>query len=225
MPSRFDRDLAEPAPPLTLVSGGKNFLSETVIAYELGYKTQFSASASGSISVYYNQYDRLRSLSLTPVTVVPLVYQNGLEGDTYGAEMSSDFQLADGWRFHAGYSLLKERIRVKAGSTDFFNGLDETSDPQNQISLRSSFDLSRRVEFDALYRWVDVLRVNNGGSPAYVPSYGELNLRLAWNFAPGATMALVGENLLHAHHVEFGPPTAGREELQRNLYAKLSWAF
>ena len=35
---------------------------------------------------------------------------------------------------------------------------------------------------------------------------------------------VIGQNLLHNHHVEFGPPT-GRGAIQRGAYAKLAWGF
>ncbi len=105
---------------------------------------------------------------------------NNLEGDTYGFELSSTYQVLDGWQLHAGYNLLKEDIHVKRGQVDFSNGLNETADPQQQFSLRSSMDLPHDVELDAGLRWVDTLHNNNGPNPGTVPSY------LNWIFAlPG----------------------------------------
>ena len=46
-PSRIDRDLAEPAPPAPLIlRGGRNYGSEYVTAYELGYRGEVSSTAS-----------------------------------------------------------------------------------------------------------------------------------------------------------------------------------
>lgn len=224
-PSRLDRDLAEPLPPLTLISGNKNFSSETLTAYELGYRTPLSPTVSGSISLYYNHYDDLRGLSLTPVTVLPLVYSNALKGKSYGFEVSGDVRLTEWWSLHAGYSLLRTQLEVKAGHTDFFNTLDETADPKHQLSLRSSLNLFRNLEADFLLRWIDTLMVNNGGKPGTVPSYTELNVRLAWRFGASTEFSIVGQNLLHARHAEFGPPTPSREEIQRGVYGKLAWRF
>jgi iron complex outermembrane receptor protein len=57
-----------------------------------------------------------------------------------------------------------------------------------------------------------------------VPAYGELDGRLAWQATPAVECSIVGQNLLHAHHPEFGPP-ATRKEADRGVYGKLVWRF
>ena len=136
-PSRYDHDLSEPSPAYgTFLTGNSNFESETLIAYELGYRAQISRTLSGSLSLFYNDYDNLRSLNVTPTTTLPLYWGNNLEGDTWGFELSGDYQILNWWRLHGGYDLLKENIHVKPGQTDLDNGLGETADPENQVFLR-----------------------------------------------------------------------------------------
>ncbi|MDB6019021.1 MAG: TonB-dependent receptor [Pedosphaera sp.] len=229
-PSRVDRDIREPNGPIAVLAGMPSFVSETVIAYELGYRAQLSQKVSGSISAFYNDYDNIRSTSITPgglFGVLPLFFANNLQGETYGFELSADYQVLDGWRLHGGYDLLKEHIHVKSGQTDLNNGLNETADPQQQFSLRSSFDLPAHLELDTGLRWVDQLSLNNNGSPSIVPSYFELDARLAWHPTPRLEIAIVGQNLLHDHHQEYGTPNAlpVQEEIQRSVYAKVSWRW
>jgi len=98
-PSRIDHDLSEPAPPnLVVLKGSSDFESETLIAYELGYRGKFGPRAAASVSAFYNDYDHLRSTSFTPATVVPFYFANNLEGDTYGFELSANYQVTDWWR-------------------------------------------------------------------------------------------------------------------------------
>ena len=80
-PSRVDRDIYEPNPPPAVLEGSSNFKSETVIAYEVGYRAALGPNVSGSLSVFYNDYSDIRSLGYTPVTILPLLFQNSLEGD------------------------------------------------------------------------------------------------------------------------------------------------
>jgi iron complex outermembrane receptor protein len=169
-PSRVDSDLREPDPLTTILSGDSGFKSETLIAYELGYRARLGSKVSASLSMFYNDYDNVRSLSYTPITVVPLFFANNLAGYTYGAELSMDYQIVDRWRLHGGYDLLRERIHVKSGAFDLENALNETEDPQQQFSLRSSLDFPRHIELDGGLRWVDKLIANNNGVPATVPS-------------------------------------------------------
>ena len=234
-PSRYDRNLNIPtflAPPLdTFVSGSSDFESETVIAYELGYRAQLTSKISTSISAFYNNYDDLRSTTPGPTAnfFLPYVFANNLEGETYGLELSADYQILDWWRLHGGYDLLEENIRIKSGQVDSNGGLNETADPQNQFSLRSSMDLGHNVQLDTGLRWVDELHNNNGSNggavAGTVPSYFELDARLAWQVTPNLEVSLVGQNLLHDHHPEYGFPSPGREEIGRSVYGKVAWRF
>jgi iron complex outermembrane recepter protein len=224
-PSRLDTDLTEPSPPFTLIEGSRSFTSEVLLAYELGYRIQIGSDASASISTFYNDYTRLRSLSLTPVTFVPLVYENDLLGRTYGAEFSATYQVLDWWRLRGGYDLLEEHIWVRNGGTDFYNALDETEDPRYQFRIRSSMDLAHDVAFDTDLRFVDSLRVDNSGVAATVPSYYELGARIAWRVTANLELSIVGQNLLHAAHAEYGVPGPQQEEIQRTLFGKAAWKF
>ncbi len=119
---------------------------------------------------------------------------------------------------HGGYDLLKEDIRVKPGRTDFNNALNETADPQHRFSIRSSMDLPRNIQFDTALRWVDAFEFNNSGKPASVPSYCELDVRLSWHPTKNIELSVVGQNLLHDHHLEYVISSPNpREEIPRRL--------
>ena len=221
-PARYDRDLFEPSPAFgTLLAGNSSFQSETVIAYELGYRTQLGQRASGSLSAFYNDYDNLRSLgSQGAAGTLPIGFQNNLRAQTYGFELSANYQVTAGWRLHAGYDLLEEDIGIGRGG-DISKGLNETADPQQQVFARSTMDLPARTELDAELRWIDTVHNNNGGTPGVVPAYAELNLRLAWHLTKNLELSIVGQNLLHARHAEAGFPGPAREEITRAVYGKV----
>ncbi|MEO9054164.1 MAG: TonB-dependent receptor [Steroidobacteraceae bacterium] len=225
-PSRIDQDFSEAAPPhLVLLKGGSDFTSESVLAYELGYRVQLEQQVSASVSSFFNHYSDVRSTTLTPTTILPFFFANGLEGDTYGLEFSSNYQVSDTWSLHAGYILLKEHLHVKPGQTDINDALNETADPQHQFSLRSSLNLARRTEFDTALRWVDTLHNNNGPVVGTVPSYFELDTHLAWHASDRLEFALVGQNLLHNRHPEYGFPEPARPEIERSAYGKFTWRY
>ncbi len=231
-PSRIDHDLSEPAPAAVLVvlQGGSDFESETLLAYELGYRVQANSKLSVSIATFYNDYDDIRSTEpsahpFIPGLPFPLTFQNDLQGHTYGMELSANYQLLEGWRLHAGYNLLQEDLRVKPGEIDFSNAHNETADPQQQFSLRSDVELRRNVDLDVAFRWVDTLHVNNAAVVGIVPSYSELNLRLAWQVTPRVQLSVVGENLLHAQHPEYGFPGPTRIEIERSVFGRVQCRF
>jgi iron complex outermembrane recepter protein len=231
-PSRIDHDLAEPAPStgLVILQGGSGFRSETVVAYELGYRAQVSTRLTTSLSTFYNEYDHVRSIAPSPHPTIPglpfpLVFQNDLEGHTYGLELSADYQLLPAWRLHAGYTFLKENLRVKAGRFDFSDAHNETADPQQQFSLRSAVDLGRNLDVSTALRWIDTLHISNAAVVGIVPSYFELNARLGWHPTPKVELSLVGENLLHAQHPEYGFPNPSRIEIRRSLFGRIQCQF
>jgi iron complex outermembrane recepter protein len=228
-PSRVDRDEQIPLPAFAplgipyLQVDTSTFVSETVIAYEIGYRAQLNPMVTTSLSTFYNDYNDLRSTSETPLKVFPFFFQNNLTGQTYGAELTIDLQMLQWWQLHAGYDFLKELIHVKPGQIDLSNALNETADPENQASLRSSMNLPQNIEFDLNFRWVDKLPTNNNGVVEYVPSYAELDARLGWRPIDKLEISIVGQNLLHDRHLEyFVSPPSPTEEIRRSAYAKIS---
>jgi iron complex outermembrane receptor protein len=243
-PSRYDRDLLVPsglvnAPPpfqfpASFLRGNADFISEVLLAYEAGYRAALGPRVSLSVSTFYNDYHDLRSTTATATTPTyvfpfPIYFQNNLEGHTYGFELSASYQMLDGWRLHAGYDLLREDIHVKPGKTDATGATNETADPQQQVTLRSSMDLPGSVTLDAALRWVDKLRINNGPTAGpvvgIVPSYFGLDARLAWHVSDKLELSVVGQNLLHDRHTEYGFPSAAREQITRGVFGKITWGY
>jgi iron complex outermembrane receptor protein len=224
-PSRIDPELFAPSSPPFLLAGGPDFDSETLLAYELGYRVQPLARLALSLAAWYNDYDDLRSLEqVSPPAASPIVIANGLEGESYGAELTADYRVTDWWRLRAGYTELRIDIRPKPGSTDTSNGSAESHDPEHLFSLRSSLDLPGHWELDAAFRYVS--RIDN----QQVPAYGELDVRLGWQPSPRLEFSIVGQNLLHDHHAEFGAFANARgeitrREIERGVYGKVLWRF
>ena len=236
-PSRVDRDEQTTTPGLAFLGindilvGGADFVSETVVTYELGYRAQLTRELSGSISTFLNNYDDIRSVSYSPPPTAlnlgyPLIFENNLRAQTCGIELTTDYQVLEGWRLHAGYDLLEESVWIKPGETDLNNALNETADPKNQVFLRSSMDLPGKLEFDPAFRWVDSLTYNNNGTPGIVPSYAELDVRLGWHITENIEASVTGQSLLHDHHLEYvvSPPDP-QEEIQRSVYGKVACKF
>lgn len=225
-PSRIDRDLRQPAPPRLLVlSGDSAFRSETVVAYEAGYRAQLQPDLALSASLFFNRYDRLRSTSFTPATILPFFFANNLQAETYGAELRLDHQASPRWQWTVSYNFLEEDVHVAAGRADLNSARNETADPRHQLSLRSSHRLPGGLELDLAFRWVDELPINNGGTSALVPSYAELDARIGWQVNPNLELSLVGRNLLHDQHAEYGLPGAARGEIARAAHAQVTWRY
>jgi iron complex outermembrane receptor protein len=221
-PSRIDRDLFVPLAPGStslLLAGGPNFVSEDVLAYELGYRSEPSDRLSLTVATYYNEYSHIRSLErLTPPAPFPLVLGNGQAGSGFGAELTAEYRVTPWWRIRSGYTALRLHIHPEPGSTDTTFGSSEAHDPTQYGTLRQSLDLPAHLQFDLGFRYVGQI-VNQA-----VPAYGDLDGRLAWKVTPAVELSIAGQNLLHASHAEFGLPST-RFDATRGVIGKIVWGF
>ena len=226
-PSRADDDLilATTVPP-TRFSGNKALHSEEVLSYEVGYRAQLHERFSMDFALFYSEYDRLRSQE----TLAPGVTQRDekIFGETYGGEASLSWQPAPWWRLQGSYSYLNTQLHKASGSTDTASVLrDEGRNPQHQVTLQSSWDLSSAVNFDAVVRYVD--RLDSVAPFPDIPPYLQLDLRLAWRPSRNLELALTGQNLLDRRHSEFLPGAFGTlgqpREIERGFYGKFTWRF
>jgi iron complex outermembrane recepter protein len=219
-PSRIDTELLAPStPPFVLQGGGDRFDSETVIAYELGYRAELTQRLGLSIATFFNDYDDIRSVE--PIAGAPgqFIILNGLRAKTYGVELSATWQPLEWWRLRGGYTYFRKEIRL-GNSGDINRGRGEGNDPHHQFLVQSMVNLPANLEFDSVLRYVDNL---NQRGPL-VPSYASLDLRLAWQSTPNWEFAIVGQNLLDKRHAEFGAP-ATRQEIPRSVHGKVTWKF
>jgi iron complex outermembrane receptor protein len=219
LPTRFDDDLRIlAANGAVLIRGSSTFHPESLVAYEVGYGVLPDPHISLDIDLYYNDYDDLRSQE-SPPTVIPISLANRLRGRTYGAEISTRVQIQPWWRVSAWYSNLQKNLDFEPGSTDRSLGLQEGADPRNQVSLRSSMDLPHKTEFDFWLRHVSALEQP---SPPPVPAYTVFDVRAGWRPIEAFEIAVVGRNLPHRRHQEFGP---FGELVRRSVYVTATWRF
>ena len=223
-PSRVDRDLYLPgiATPMAgmpryVLGGGPDFQSETADVVELGYRAQPRADLSYSITLFNADYDKLRTIEPNPVNAPNTglyLLRNESEGRARGAEMWLQWQPAARWRLHGGLVLQDVDTTLKPGSRDV-TVAGATNDPRNHWLLRSSHELSSNMQLDFTLRHMGRLP-----KPA-VPAYHELDMHWLWRVNPNLDLSLIGQNLLHRTHVEFGA-LPGRSVFERNVLLKLT---
>ena len=212
-PSRVDRDLTAPF----ILDRATELKSEELVAYELGYRGHFSQRASLSLSLFYNEYDDLRVLTISPTTG-RLVFGNAMQGYTYGVETWGDWRLTDWWRLSGGLTVLKKNLRLEPGAIRVALEQHVGNDPEYQFLLRSSMDLSDSVELDVGLRAVDELP-----SPG-VPHYVAVDARLGWRVTDSLELSITGFNLFDDRHPETGDK-ATRREVRRSIYAGARWRY
>jgi iron complex outermembrane recepter protein len=201
--------------------------SETLIAYELGYRAQLSSNAAFDVSVFYNDYDKLRTyrmlsdgyeLSAEPVSHYQLLLapDSAKKGRSYGGELSAWWQVLDNWKLIAGYAFIDIETEISdSSSIDIaaVTGIDGKS-PEHSFSLRSQWDVTPKIDCDIWLRHVDEL-------PALdVDAYTTVDVRLAWRPRRDIELSLVGRDLVDESHQEFR-----WYEVERSVYARLAWEF
>ena len=229
-PSQAESDIRlNPAPPVPIppgfltITGNPNMISEELLAYEAGYRVQPIDQLKIDITVFYNDYDHLRTIEpIRPGPVSPSMVANKLFGETYGTEISATAQVTNHWRVQGSYSFLEPQLHRERGSRDnSTEKIVEGSSPQHQFFIRSLLDLPWNIQFDSTLRYVDALPAPN------IPSYVTLDLRLAWSPYKDLEVAIVGQNLLDDRHPEFAPTFIGtqRTEVERSVYGTVVWRY
>lgn len=217
-------------PPGAITSfGNPDMLSESLLAYEIGYRFQPSPRLSLDLTAFYNDYSRLRNLNplppvspLFPPQVHPSIVGNALSGESYGGEASLTFEaVPQMWRLKGGYSYLSVQVHRDANPDQTTELMLEGSSPQNQFFVLSALDLPLHLEFDTTIRYVDRLH-----GPA-IPSYADLDVQLAWHAKTNLDVAIVGQNLLHDHRAEFAPTFIGSQgtDVERGVYGKVTFRY
>ncbi|MBL0319269.1 MAG: TonB-dependent receptor [Alphaproteobacteria bacterium] len=213
--------------------GSNQFDSESMLAYEVGYRVKPSNDTSLNASIFYDDYSHLRSAEIgTPTAeprglTIPIIPLNLGFGEAYGFELSGDWHISPRWKLTSGYTFLELTLHTKAGSTDSELQKDENRSPQNQFNLRSQLNLPHDIQWDVMGYYVGSIKAtDNNGVLVDIPSYFRLDTRLGWRFSPNLSFDLVGQNLLDSRHPEFsGALFSVSEQVERSAYGKVTFKF
>ena len=215
MPSRLNSDSVshgplnrptheppEPGGPGTLqTQGNRDFDSEELIAYEVGYRTQPLENLRLDLALFYNAYDHLATYEERKPGI--WVITNDMAGETYGFEVSVDFHPTAWWRLSGSWSFSEMDMRLKNERAADLGAYLEDTNPRHQFSLHSAMTLGRYTEFDVWLRHtdgianmrprpLDAIPDRNGGYTAF-------DARLAWKPTENIELSVIGRNLGQAH--------------------------
>jgi iron complex outermembrane receptor protein len=214
--------------------GNKDFKSESLLAFEGGYRIEPTASVYVDTTVFYNIYDDLRTGTFpmvgpnpdpTPFPPVPTAIGqlvNNKHGASWGGETSVTYTPLDNWKLIGSYSFNRIDLNADFNSIETAGKTAPTlQDPQHKFQIRSQLDLPHNVMLDGAVYYTDKLASGNA------PSYVRLDLRLAWKPTAACELSLVGQNLTDPQHKEFGSGDSGQvySEIPRTFYGKLALRF
>ncbi len=227
-PSRSEFDLtlrstlAPTAPLPQVLQGNDNYISEDLLAFEFGYRIQPNDRLNFDFAAYYNNYDNLRSFELTvspPFAIFNV--DNNFDGNAFGIELSSGFQVSDWWLLRTNYSYIELDLSNEGSIDTNTETLIEGSSPTHQIYLQSLMSLPLDIELDIGLRFVDDL--NSQGISDYVG----LDIHTSWRPTDNLELSIVGQSLLDSQHKEFSPNIVNIQitELESSVYGKITWKF
>ncbi len=230
---------AFPMPPTfnTLKSslrGNAEFGSESLVAYEAGYRWQARKNLSLDVAVYYNDYDDLYTTvpSSNPYSF-DQDFANAREGHGDGVEVAVN------WKTNPWLSLIFtyswQELELKNADVSVVTGTllgeDPVSSaiPKNQASVRSAIDFAEHWQFNCWLRYVDAIKGRNVVDPtALIPidAYFLLDANLIWKPKKDLEVMFAGQNLLNSNQLEYvseliTPPT----EIERGFFGKVTWRF
>jgi outer membrane receptor protein involved in Fe transport len=122
-------------PLFSRLLGNKDFDSEKLLLYELGYRAQILESLTVDIAAFYNRYKGLASLEFgtaftdpsTGKTILPIVNRNLTDGTTQGIETSITFSPRQVWRLSGSHAYITW-ISMQEGR--ILIGEDSSTDPR-----------------------------------------------------------------------------------------------
>jgi iron complex outermembrane receptor protein len=223
--------LNSPLPVVEAIFGSRQFGSEDLLAYEVGYRVQATNSFSLDVAAFYNNYTNLRSaepgapiLIGSPVpsyVVLPFVASNKMSGGTYGIEPFAEWKILPRWKLMGSYSFLRMNIHKNANSLDPTPDLPNGASPRHQYYFRSSLDLPKHFEQDLMLRYVDKLPSLN------MPSYYSLDLHIGWKPISQIQLSFGAQNLLNSQHLEFIPEFINTlpTQVRRTYFGSIAWTF
>jgi iron complex outermembrane receptor protein len=217
--------------PTTVIQvwGNKNFQSERVIGYELGYRLLYGNRFYVDISTFWSQYSNLQSFSAPTVTTsagvttISIQYQNQIAGHTTGFEFAPQVTIAPWWRANLNYSYVSGNFGANGPTSDISStgsvNTYEKSTPRHIVFLQSKMDLPWQFEFDQLYRFVSDLPAQK------VNAYQTMDLVVGRPLGRNVFLKVVGQNLFQPHHKEWGTgdPTQPVVGINRGMYVQVSF--
>jgi iron complex outermembrane receptor protein len=213
------------------IRGNPNLLSEVMNSLEVGYRGQFGPGFNLDVAAFYNRYDDLvtremGALAFVPYPVLPMTFDNLMDGRTYGFELAANWQVTPRWRLHGSYSWLKMDLKAKPGGSGVAGFASEGSSPRQMVKLHSLHTLAPNLELDASLNFSSALTF---GTPlsgvTVVPSYTRMDLRLGWRPSPNVEVNLIGRNLLKKQHAEYVADDVRASEVPRSVLAQVKWTF
>jgi iron complex outermembrane recepter protein len=158
-----------------------------------------------------------------PHVVIPLAFVNTGRLRSLGTEFFVNWNVSHRWKLSPGFSLIRMKLAPATSGNVSQTVTVADNTPEHQFQVRSSLDLTRRLEWDASVGYAGALREAGFGP---TPGYARVDTRLGWKVGEFVEISIAGQNLLTPRHVEFPDlyPVQHRQ-VERSIFGKVTWRF
>ena len=189
-------------------------------------------------TVFYNKYKDLingvpggipfiQSSPSPEYMVRPIQVANGMDGETYGLELSAQWSVKEWWRLTAGYTWFHFNELNKGLSQEARQGFSEGENAEHSFSLVSYMDLPNNFELNGALYYVDDLPELGFNDDLGIDSTLRLDLNIAYHPTEIWTITVGGRNLLEDGTQEFQETMDGirASEIPRIIYTSVTYNF
>jgi iron complex outermembrane receptor protein len=210
--------------------------AESLVAYQVGYRTSPRRSLTFDLAAFVNRYDDVFGqvheapfLDLSygfPVLTKPLRNRNALVGTTRGAEVQATYRVLDRWTLSGSGSWLNAALRPQAGDPGQGETRLNRSTPNILANGRSLLNLPGQLELDVALFYAGASGSADELRDRRVAPYQRLDTRLGWRPSERFNLSLSIENILDDRHLEIVPSAFEySSEVRRNVHLRGTFSF
>jgi len=210
--------------------------SETVVSYELGFRTSPTKDSSLDIAGFYNHYEQLISIPAvngvfasptggvfdSSTGLAPFQEVNGGVGNIYGVETSAKWEPASNWHVALTYTYQDYDQNMINAS----NGNLGAPPPHNLASCRLTYEPVKGLELtnNLYYTDASFLLDPNSGS-TILPDYVRWNLGADWKTTENLEVALWGLDLEGSHSETLQSYGISPTEVVPSVYGQMTFRY
>jgi iron complex outermembrane receptor protein len=208
------------------LTGNPNLGAEKLNAFEAGYRIQPNKTLSLDATSFFNRYYSLIGnapgqpffeAGPPPRLVIPLVVQNNISGNSFGAELTGHWAPTAMLRFTTAYSYNGFAMfqKTEAGTSEVQLWGEA---PRHKFNVGSSVGLTHGWTFDSKATFMDRRTAQN------LPGYTLIDGALLWRPSESGEFRIGVNNIFDKEHVEFlSRQGTDSTTLGRSIYGRMVW--
>lgn len=196
--------------------------AETLLAYELGYRTRIFDRLQLGLNLFWHEYDDTTTLSprLGPPGLITLDLDNRAASSVYGAELEARYPVSAKLTLLANYTFQQLDWRSSAA----FHETEMVSPPKNKAMIGARYSATDDLHLSSHLYYVDAVTAPNVDFPFIarnIDPYLRWDLRAEYEFwKDDASFAVGVRNLVDDSHAEGGTLFLNYAEVPRMVYAE-----